>query len=155
MKQEKRNVREVGWRNVEVEIPIEAPRERVWDAIVNEIGAWWRKDFCANPNTKKFVLEPRLGGRMYEDAGDGAGVLWYTVMSIDPPNSLTLSGHLALAFGGPATSILNLNLKSTGKATVLEISDSFFGNVEGGCEKEDGWRLLFGEGLKPFVELSR
>lgn len=55
---------QAGWINVELQVSIEASREKVWGAITKEINSWWRKDFYANPNTKSFHLEPHLGGKM-------------------------------------------------------------------------------------------
>ena len=77
---------------VELEIPIEAKKEVVWDALVNDIGIWWRKDFSAT-GTDKMILEPRLGGRMYEDCGDGTGFTWYTVEGIMPNDSLLIGNQ--------------------------------------------------------------
>jgi uncharacterized protein YndB with AHSA1/START domain len=144
----------LGIGQVELEIPVEAPRERVWKAFVEEIGQWWLKDFYAGPNAQAFVLEPRLGGRMYEDWGDGAGLLWYTVIGIDPPRSLDLAGHLTPAFGGPAKTYLRIAFEEDGGRTRLKISDSIFGRVTPASAEQfrAGWEMLFGQGLKAWVE---
>ncbi len=144
--------REIVSTRVELEIPIEASRKQVWKAITEEINLWWRKDFYASSKTKQFVLEPRLGGRMYEDTGNGAGLVWYTVLGIEPLESLYFVGYLTPAFGGPATSILEVGLKDSGKHTILKISDAILGPEADPSEKEAGWRMLFEEGLKMYVE---
>jgi uncharacterized protein YndB with AHSA1/START domain len=72
-------------RVIELEIPIEAPIERVWKALVAETAKWWRRDFYTSNEAKRFVIEPVLGGRMYEDWGDGAGVVWATVNAVKAP----------------------------------------------------------------------
>jgi DNA-binding transcriptional ArsR family regulator len=143
----------IGVVHVELEIRIEARPERVWQALVEEIGRWWHKDFYAGSAPKAFVLEPRLGGRMYEDWGNGAGAIWYLVTEIDPPRSLGLSGHMPAAFGGPATSLLRLVLQAEGDGTVLQLTDSELRKVteKSRASLEDGWRALFGE-LKSYVE---
>lgn len=147
---------EVGTVHVEVEIEIAAPPERVWKALVEETGRWWHKDFYAGQNPRGFILEPRLGGRMYEDWGDGAGAVWYTVTEIDPPRSLGLFGTIGTEFGGPATSILRIVLEPSGAGTRFRLSDAEFRRV---TEKtrgvlDEGWRTLFGE-LKRWVEENR
>ena len=63
------------------------------------------------PQTKGFVIEPRLGGHAYEDCGGGAGQIWYIVVGIQPPHSIMLLGLLTPAFGGPAQTILQLTLE--------------------------------------------
>jgi uncharacterized protein YndB with AHSA1/START domain len=143
----------LGSTQVELELTIEAPRERVWTALVQEMGAWWRKDFyCAGG--KRFVMEPFVGGRVYEDAGDGNGLHWYTVTVLSAPRLLALSGQLAPPWGGPAVSFVRIELEAAGERTRLRLSDSLFGVVDEGSHASisEGWRLLIGEGLKPHAE---
>ena len=40
----------------------------------------------------------------------GTGIVWYRVMAIDPLRSVDLIGHLAARYGGPATSMLHIEL---------------------------------------------
>ena len=137
----------------ELEIEIAATPARVWRAIVEDTRLWWREDFYVGaPGSMRF--EPRLGGRLFEDWGDGAGVVWYTVIALDPGRSIDLSGHLTAAFGGPATSLLRIEVVERGRASLLRISDSVHGRIDDdkAAGLEQGWRLLFAEGLKPFVE---
>ena len=65
-------VSSVGLVRVELDIEIDASPDKVWNAIIDDIATWWPRDFYANAETKQFVIEPRVGGRLYEDAGDGA-----------------------------------------------------------------------------------
>lgn len=143
-----------GVAQIEMEIPIQATPGRVWEALVRETSLWWHKDFYSSPKALGFVIEPRLGGQAYEDWGDGAGQVWYTVIGIHPPHSIQLLGLLTPAFGGPAQTILQLDLKAAGKFTKLQLSDTIFGRV--GDEKltqtREGWAMLFDGGLKAFVE---
>jgi len=143
----------LGIVQVELEIRIEAPAARVWEALVEETGRWWPRDFYAGPG-KDFRLEPRLGGRMYEDWGNGAGATWYTVTEIEPGRSLGLSGTMPAAFGGPALSLLRLVLRPEGEATVLELTDSEFRRPtdKAHASLEEGWRLLFEQALKQHAE---
>jgi uncharacterized protein YndB with AHSA1/START domain len=145
--------RELKAITVELEIPIRAGRERVWNALVSDIDLWWRKDFLVT-KAKRFVLEPRLGGRMYEDAGEGTGITWYNVQGITPNESLLLAGFLYPGYGGPATTLLQLTLEESGKETILRIKDAIFGELSDDAESAvgGGWRALFGDGLKRFVE---
>ena len=145
----------IGVVHVELEVRISARPERVWRALVEETGRWWHKDFYAGSASKGFILEPRLGGRMYEDWGNGAGAIWYLVTEIDPPRSLGLSGHMPAAFGGPATSLLRLVLRPEGDDTILQLTDSELRKVteKAKASLEGGWRTLFGE-LKKHVEAS-
>ncbi len=140
--------------NILLEIPIKAPINIVWDALIKDVGIWWRKDFYTSPKTKAFIVEPKVGGRMYEDYGNDEGLLWANVIILDSPNTIEFKGHLSPAFGGPAMSFLKLSLKEDGKGTVLTLSDSVFGEVSENTKKEltSGWKLLYEESFKAYVE---
>jgi len=143
-----------GVANVELDVTIKAKPARVWQALIGETSHWWLKDFYTNPTTKGFIIEPKLGGLAYEDWGDGAGQVWYTVTGLEANKSLALLGHLTPAFGGPSTTMLRLSLEASGKHTLLKISDTIFGNVGDAkmAQTRDGWKMLFEGGLKAFVE---
>ncbi len=76
-------------RSVEakVELTVHATQKRVWEALVNEATHWWPKSFYSSEKTKRFTIEPRLGGRVFEDFGRGEGFIWYTVNGVESPSS--------------------------------------------------------------------
>ena len=96
----------------------------MWKALVDETTHWWRKDYYTNPNTKRFVMEAKLGGKVFEDWGDGAGVMWYTIVGIDPPRSMRLAGYLFPEYGGPASCLLHITLEAKGKGTLFKLTDN-------------------------------
>jgi hypothetical protein len=74
------------------------------------------------------------------------------VIALNAPNSITMSGFIAPPFGGPATSLLNVSFSAKAKsATVMEVTDATFGCLEEATTLE-GWRLLFEDGFKSWVE---
>ena len=142
---------------VEVEIEIAATPERVWKALVEDTTFWWPKEFYTSPRVKAFHIEPRLGGRVYEDWGDGAGVVWFQVFALNPLHSLDLQGCMAVPYG-PAHTLLHLELETRGATTVLKVSDATIGlqhDCGAGGSKADGWRQVFEGGLKKYVEAGR
>jgi uncharacterized protein YndB with AHSA1/START domain len=149
---ESMGTRSVTLEQVELQITIAAPPERVWKALTEETTFWWAKEFYTSEATRGFHMEAKLGGKLYEDYGNGAGAVWYEIFSFDPPRSIDLKGNLAVPYG-PAMSLLHLELKAEGKSTILSLSDSTFG-VAKDCDatKMEGWKLLFEVGLKGYVE---
>lgn len=139
---------------VALEIEIDAPRERVWKALVAETGLWWRKDFYVQASARGMVFEDRIGGRLFEDWGEGSGVVWGTVFAFDRGRSFDLVTQSSLAFGGPRTSMLRVELSDRGQRTTLKLTDSIQGRIDddGANSLHEGWTLLFAEGLKPYVE---
>lgn len=49
----------------EFEIDIDAPRERVWRALTDQLSSWWLKDFHVLGEDSIVTLEPTPGGRLY------------------------------------------------------------------------------------------
>ena len=137
----------------ELAISISANRERVWKALTGQLTSWWLPDFHMLGPDSLVTLEPHAGGRLYEQNGDQE-LLWYTVLSINPNESLSLVGYCTPEFGGPLTTMLAAHLQDRGESTILMISDGLYGLVtEGQIESlRNGWTELFNTGLKTFVE---
>lgn len=136
-------------------LQIAKPQRAVWKAFTRDVQSWWPKDFYATGSPHRMVFEVKPGGRLYEDAGDGNGLVWYHVIALDAPNAITLSGFIAPPFGGPATSLLRVAFSEQGKsATFMEVTDSTFGCIEESTTAE-GWRQLFEDGFKAWVERKR
>ena len=134
-----------------LEFILHAAPARVWHALVKETSDWWPQTFHTSPRTKRFVIEPKLGGMMGEVFGAGQGLVWYRVIGVEKEASLLLSGHLLPPWAGPASTMLRLKLTSTGKnETKLEVTEYTFG-VLGDCNTAEGWRDLFGDHFAPHV----
>ncbi len=146
-----------GIMRVELSIPIEAPIERVWRGLTEQVDLWWPRDFFASRDPLRMRFDANLGGCLYEEGPNGGGVIWYTVIAITPGRSVDLAGHLTAAFGGPSQTILRLALSEQGEHTVLDLTDSVLGNVgeRTAATNEEGWRALFETGFKSFVESNR
>jgi uncharacterized protein YndB with AHSA1/START domain len=136
-------------------LEIGRPHAAVWKAFTGQLHEWWPADFYATESPKRMVFEVKPGGRLYEDAGGGNGLVWYHVNALDAPNSVLLSGFIAPPFGGPATSLLRISFRAKNKdTTVMDVTDSTFGCVAEATTAE-GWRLLFEDGFKSWVEKKR
>jgi hypothetical protein len=125
----------------------------VWKSFTEEIDSWWPRDFRATEAPQRMVLEVKPGGRLYEDAGDGNGLVWYHVIALDAPHSISLAGFIAPPFGGPATSLLRIEFSAQAEsATVMDINDSTFGCLGDTTATAQGWRKLFDDGFKGWIE---
>ena len=137
-------------------LEIAKPHRAVWKAFTGDVHLWWPKDFYATESPKRIVFEVKPGGRLYEDAGDGNGLVWYHVIALDAPHSISLAGFVAPPFGGPAASLLRVEFSPRGKsATVMEVTDSTFGCLGDTVATAQGWRMLFDDGFKGWIERKK
>jgi len=144
----------LGSMSYSLEVMMAVPPARVWQALTTESPAWWPKDFHTSARTQRFVIESVLGGRAYEDFGNGDGLVWYSVIGVETDRELILAGHLLPPFGGPAITALRLTLSAKSGSTLLQVQDDRFGAL-GGESPVDGWRLVFDAGLRQYVEAGR
>lgn len=134
-----------------LEFTLHAKPALVWKALVNDTTIWWPQTYYTSPKTKRFIIEPKLGGMMGEIAGQGEGLVWYRVIGVEKAASLLLAGYLLPPWAGPASSMLRLALTPAARdETKLELTEYTFG-VLGECNSVEGWRDLFGGHFLPHV----
>lgn len=142
--------------NYELEFSIQATRERVWYAIVEETNSWWLPDFHVLGGESEVHLAAHAGGGLIEQVQDGGSLLWATVsMCLPGQFAMYLVLHTAPDWGGPTTSNLKLALEDTGEQScVLKVTDGLIGHVddENMQRIQHGWERLFTDGLKKYVE---
>ena len=136
------------------EVRIDASTEKVWEALTTNIDVWWHRDFLTRKENCKFVLDARPGGRLYEDWGNGEGLLWYHVVGVKKNEELRISGELFPDFGGPARMQGTWTLRADGKSTLLRLDERVFGQISdtAAASLTSGWKFLCDECLKPYVE---
>ena len=145
--------------DVAIDWQINASVQQVWAALFERPETWWPAAHRAGPEGSKMIFDKRVGGTLREERTDGAGLIWYSVLALDPLRSVDLSGQLATRYGGPATSLLHLEISpgaSDGTAT-LKLTDSVFGRVgpDMRASLTDGWQSIVGEGLVRDIEAER
>lgn len=140
--------------DTQMEIQIAAPPEKVWKSLTEQTSSWWPKDFYVGGTPRGFIMEPRVGGRVYEDWGDDQGVLWATILVFRRGEQLQWAGDLSPEFGGPARSITSFTLEATGEGTRVKFRDSPYGHISESASKSlaEGWGFLLKDCLKPFAE---
>jgi DNA-binding transcriptional ArsR family regulator len=78
---------------VATELRFRATPQRVFDAMTTETLSWFPHTYGGD-RVVAVVLEPFVGGRNYEDWGNGAGHLYGHVTGIDAPHSFSTRGRL-------------------------------------------------------------
>lgn len=140
-----------GQFSIEQEIRIEAPRARVFEALITDINSWWAYRF-SKEGTSTVRLEPRVGGAFFEDFGGGEGALWGTVTYIKAPEILRLDGPLGMDTA--VSSTYTYDLVEADRATIIHLSHQASGFIDPkwGEAHGAGWGELLGRLLKGWVE---
>jgi uncharacterized protein YndB with AHSA1/START domain len=142
--------------DVRLDVQIGATREVVWKSLTDGIGEWWPANFYVGRSPKRFALEPRVGGRVFEDWGDGEGALFGSVTMFEEGVTLQWAGDMSADYGGPARTVTTFALADGAKAgtTSLSFRDTPYGllgkQVMEGVEQ--GWRYLLLNCLQPYLE---
>ena len=76
------------------EIMVDAPRPRVWQAAVDEIGQWWSDDHTVSGNAARLSIGSVPQGCFCETLQNGGGVVHMTVTFVNPGIILRLTGGL-------------------------------------------------------------
>jgi DNA-binding transcriptional ArsR family regulator/uncharacterized protein YndB with AHSA1/START domain len=128
-----------GTLDVEQEVVVDAPPERVFDALYR-MGDWWPHRFRKGATVH---MEPQVGGRFWEDWGDGNGALYGIVTELLRPERLECSGPMGM--GGPVTSVFALALEARDGGTLMRLSHHAVGPIddETRASYQTGWTAVF------------
>jgi uncharacterized protein YndB with AHSA1/START domain len=133
------------------EIRIDAPVDRIWRSLTEDIGSWWPHSFSDDP---KISIEPWIGGRFYEEFGDtGGGALYALVTYVEPGVMLTVSGPMGMR--GARLYVKTYELEAEGSSTRVRTVASMLGDMPPELRdryREGGVEVL--ESLKRHVERS-
>ena len=105
---------------------LDLPRSKVWEALM-DWDAWFPEKLRTGGMATPLVVERKLGGLIYEDYGDGQGLVWYRVITMRRGEELELAGELTPRFGGPGQSYATWLLTDDGDGTKLEYTTSYAG----------------------------
>ncbi|HXF30916.1 MAG TPA: SRPBCC family protein [Solirubrobacterales bacterium] len=84
-------------RSVTQETTVKAPIERTFRFFTEEMERWWNPDHhILEAPIARMVLEPRVGGAIYDVGTDGSECRWARVLAYDPPHRFTFSWDIGL-----------------------------------------------------------
>jgi DNA-binding transcriptional ArsR family regulator/uncharacterized protein YndB with AHSA1/START domain len=137
--------------HVELEVTIAAAPEAVFEALTRNVSAWWGPPYLHGDATD-LVLEPRIGGRLYEVWGEDEGVLWATVTSLRRPRELRLTGPMGMP--EPTHGVVTFQLEPQADATSVRLLHEAFGKIgkQTRASYEAGWKDLLDIRLRALVE---
>ena len=110
--------------HIESEIAVDASPERVWRALVAEQRDWYPYTYGGD-RVHAVTCEEFVGGRFFEDWGDGRGYLYGHVAEWEPPRSLAFRGMLEPAI----TQDQRFTIEATDDGSVLRQRLVVFGDI--------------------------
>jgi uncharacterized protein YndB with AHSA1/START domain len=80
---------------VRCEIVVEAPIERAYHAFTHEMVDWWDPTHhILEGELADMIVEPRVGGHIFDRGVDGSECRWATVIAYDPPHRFAFSWNI-------------------------------------------------------------
>jgi uncharacterized protein YndB with AHSA1/START domain len=121
--------------------------EEAFDLFTARIASWWpvRTHSYGGENVRDVVLEPGVGGRLYEVTAEGEQD-WGKVLAWEPPTRLLLDWQIGEASGTEVE--ITFSPEGPGSRVVLEHRG--FSATELRDRYESGWIVV----LAPFVETA-
>jgi hypothetical protein len=113
---------------------IDCPADHAFDVWTTRLSTWWPKGHSTSgdPDTR-VVLEPRLGGRIFERTSDGTEIDWGEITTWNPPSRLGYQWHIG---------------RDADQATDVELSFVDLGDGRTRLDiVQSGWERLGDEGL--------
>lgn len=138
---------------IRMEFTYSVPPARIWKAITEELQAWWGPPYLlVDSELTELILEPRLGGRLYEKWGGSDGGIWGEVTSIRHDHWLEIRGQMGLR--APAVAIVCFEIDPVDAGCLLKFSHVATGGADSQAEAAftKGWKELLGDRLRRWLE---
>jgi uncharacterized protein YndB with AHSA1/START domain len=135
-------------------ITVDAPIDQTFRTFTDAFGSWWPAEYhIGQADMATAILEPRQGGRWYEQGVDGSECDWGRVLAWEPPQRLVvtwqINGQWQYDPDPEHASEIDVRFRAEGSAeTTVEVEHSGFEKVVGGQTIHDtingggGWTLL-------------
>jgi uncharacterized protein YndB with AHSA1/START domain len=82
---------------VRTSIVVDAPIDAAFAVFTNEMPSWWNPEHhILEGELAEMVVEPRIGGHIYDRGVDGSECRWATVLAYEPPRRLAFSWNIGL-----------------------------------------------------------
>lgn len=106
-----------------LEVDVDCPPDHAFATWTERFGQWWPGSHTVSGDPAAVVLEPRVGGRIYERTADGTEIDWGEVTGWEPPRRLAYFWHIRRDRADATDVEITFNERAGG-ATRLEIVHS-------------------------------
>ncbi len=128
-------------------IEVSCSPEQAFTVFIDDMASWWPldKNSVSAMNgevAKSTVIEPRLGGKVYEIGHDDTQHHWGTVTQYDPYSAFSMDWHIGMSAESPSVVDVKFTDIGNGK-TRVELTH---GNWESFGDKAEDMRKGYNEG---------
>ena len=127
-------------------------REHAFSVWTTRFGMWWPRDHTVSGRADSVVLQPVVGGRIYERTADGTEHDWGEVTVWQPPARLAYLWHLGLD-RDRATEV-EVRFIAQGAATRIEIEQRGWERLGEAAERWRARNLAGWQGLLPHYQAA-
>lgn len=79
---------------LELTFEIDCDPAHAFEVWTSRFGQWWPRGHSVSGDPAEIVLEPRVGGRIYERTTDGIEIDWGEITAWEPPVRLAYLWHI-------------------------------------------------------------
>ena len=145
--------------DVRRQITVATSPQRAFELFTNHMQQWWPPEHhVAAAPVVAMIVEPRVGGRLYDRCEDGSESAWGQVTHWDPPNGFAFAWMLTstwqLETDVEKASRVSVSFTAEGDNTRVALVHSDFGRLSDGGQgmaeavgAPEGWQL----GLRSFA----
>lgn len=139
-------------------VDIDGSRQRVYRALVSDIGRWWSDDHTVSGHASNLTIDARPLGCFCEKLGEGAGLVHMTVTFANPGVMLRMTGGLGpLGLMGVAGN-MTFEIDETDSVSTVTLQYAVGGYLDGGLDQiapaVDGVLIDVLGRLKQFIETN-
>jgi uncharacterized protein YndB with AHSA1/START domain len=120
---------------VRSEVSIHASPEKVYMALLHDIGRWWNPEHTYSGNAANLTIDARPGGCFCERLLSGGVAEHMRIVYLDPYKAVRMSGALGPLQASGLAGSLTWKLAEAGSATTLQLTYSVGGYMQGGFDK--------------------
>jgi uncharacterized protein YndB with AHSA1/START domain len=84
---------------VRTDVVVDVPVERAFEAFTEEMASWWHPDHhLIEAELAEMVVEPRVGGYIYDRGVDGSECRWARVLAYESPERIVFSWNISTSW---------------------------------------------------------
>lgn len=81
--------------SVQAEVVVDVPPDRAFQVFFDDMASWWNPEHhILEGELAEMVVEPRVGGHIYDRGVDGSECRWATVLAYEPPRRVAFSWNI-------------------------------------------------------------